>query len=117
VKPFEHNGKKFTNADAWRTAKATSKPQAAPSPEGELGGEPEDGAEIAQQHGPAHEVHLQHNHEGGQHHVHSLHPDGHEHHSDHASAEEAHEHAKKLASSGGNEEPQEEAGEPWEGAE
>ncbi|MDR5729432.1 MAG: hypothetical protein RB191_18620 [Terriglobia bacterium] len=73
------------------------------------GAEPEqDGAEIAQQHGPAMEVNLQHDHEGGTHHVHSVHPDGHEHHSDHGSAEEAHEHGKKLAGVGAEEEPESE---------
>lgn len=56
--------------------------------------------QVAQEHGPAMEVHVQHDHEGGMHHVHSMHPDGHEHHSDHASAEEAHEHGKKLAGAG-----------------
>jgi len=27
MKPFEHNGRQFTNADAWRTAKATVAPK------------------------------------------------------------------------------------------
>jgi hypothetical protein len=80
-----------------------AEPQAMPEPE-EAG--EEDGSAVAQQHGPAHEVHIQHQHEAGMHHVHSMHPDGHEHHSDHASAEEAHEHAKKLAT-GGEQEPDE----------
>lgn len=53
--------------------------------------------QVAEQHGPAQEVHLTHEHEMGAHHVHSVHPDGYEHHSDHGSAEEAHDHAKKLA--------------------
>ncbi len=60
------------------------------------GGE-EDGAAVAAEHGPAHEVHVTHDHEAGAHHVHSIHPDGHEHHSEHGSVQEAHEHAKKLA--------------------
>jgi len=64
------------------------------------GGGSEDGAEIAEEHGPAHEIHMTHDHEAGAHHVQSMHPDGHEHHSDHASVEEAHEHAKKLAGAG-----------------
>lgn len=65
-------------------------------------GEPDeqDGAQIAQEHGPAHEVHMQHDHEGGQHHVMSMHPDGHQHESMHGSVEEAHEHGKKLAGGG-----------------
>lgn len=69
------------------------------------GGDEQDGSAVAQEHGPAQEVNVQHQHEAGQHHVHSMHPDGHEHHSDHASAEEAHEHGKKLAG-GGMEEQQ-----------
>lgn len=76
----------------------------APAPmagaEPEMGGE-EDGSAVAAEHGPAHEVHITHDHAAGMHHVHSMHPDGHEHHSDHGSAEEAHEHAKKLASGEG----------------
>lgn len=32
MQPFEHNGKKFTNADAWRTAKATQPKRAASAP-------------------------------------------------------------------------------------
>ena len=67
----------------------------------------EDGAAIAAEHGPAHEVHLMHHHEEGRHEVHSMHPDGHEHHSEHGSVEEAHEHGKKLAGAG-----MEEHGEP-----
>lgn len=66
----------------------------------------EDGAQVAEEHGPAHEVHMMHDHEGGVHHVHSMHPDGHEHHSDHASAMEAHEHAKKLAGAEHEQEPE-----------
>jgi hypothetical protein len=64
----------------------------------------QDGEAIASEHGPAHEVHMQHDHEAGMHRVHSMHPDGHEHHSDHASVEDAHEHGKKLAGAG-HEEP------------
>lgn len=56
--------------------------------------------DVAAEHGPAHEIHMMHDREGGRHHVHSMHPDGHEHHSDHGSAEEAHEHAKKCAGCG-----------------
>ena len=60
----------------------------------------QDADAIAQEHGPASEIHLQHEHEMGSHHVHSVHGDGHEHHSDHGSADKAHEHAKKLAGAG-----------------
>ena len=53
--------------------------------------------QIAAEHGPAHEVHMTHDHEGGVHHVHSMHPDGYEHHADHQSADEAHMHAAHAA--------------------
>ena len=75
---------------------------AAPMPQEMEGQEPEDGAQIAEQHGPATEVNVMHQHEAGMHHVTSQHPDGHMHESDHGSAEEAHEHAKKLAGAGGD---------------
>ena len=66
----------------------------------------EDPSQVSQEHGPAVEVNVMHDHESGQHHVHSMHPDGHEHTSQHGSAEEAHEHAKKLAGGGmSHEEP------------
>ena len=62
------------------------------------GGGSEDGSQVAQEHGPASEVHVMHGE--GQHHVQSMHPDGHQHESDHGSVEEAHDHAKKLAGAG-----------------
>ena len=75
----------------------------------------QDGSAVAEQHGPAHAVNIEHEHEMGSHHVHSVHPDGHEHHSDHGSAEEAHEHGKKLAGVGAQEPESggEEESEPW----
>jgi hypothetical protein len=89
-----------------------------PAPEQQMQGaeeppeqEPEDGAEIAQMHGPANEVHEQHEDEMGVHHVTSEHPDGHHHESDHGSREEAHEHSGKLKGIGGaqhKEQPQDE---------
>jgi hypothetical protein len=78
------------------------------------GQEPEDGAEIAQQHGPATDVSMHHEHEIGVHHVTSEHPDGHHHESDHESAEAAHEHGKKLAGVGGSEHEQGGEPEPWD---
>src|SRR5277367_32755 len=77
---------------------------------------PEDGAAVAEQHGPATQVNMEHEHEMGVHHVHSVHPDGHEHQSDHDSAEKAHEHGKKLAGAGGMEGEMEsghDEEEPW----
>jgi hypothetical protein len=65
---------------------------------GEMG--QDDPQQIAQEHGPAQEVHMMHDHEGGQHHVMSMHPDGHRHESVHGSVDEAHEHGKKLAGGG-----------------
>lgn len=105
AKPLMHAGKSYTNADAWRTAKATipagKEHVAADTESPDMFDETESPEAVAEQHGPAHEVHIQHDHEGGMHHVHSLHPDGHEHQSQHGSAEEAHEHGKKLAAPGG----------------
>ena len=92
------SGHKFTNADSMRTHNAThaatSKPYDATGME-----EPgeEDGAAIAEAHGPAHSIQINHDHEMGVHEVHSDHPDGHHHSSQHGSVEEAHEHASKLA--------------------
>ena len=79
---------------------ATADPLAQPGDGsgGEMG--QDDPAAIAQQHGPAQEVHVMHDHEGAQHHVMSMHPDGHRHESVHGSVDEAHEHGKKLAGGG-----------------
>jgi len=89
-------------------------PMAVAEPENEMGGEPEDGAALAEQHGPATEVHLQHEHEMGVHHVTSEHPDGHHHESDHESAAKAHEHAKKLAGAAAEEHGEPDGDEGWE---
>lgn len=106
------DGKKFTNRPpmmshnrsmAAKSSAGGAGRQVDPlaQPEGE--GMEQDGKQVAMEHGPANEVHMQHDHAAGKHHVHSMHPDGHEHHSDHGSAEEAHEHGKDLASDGGGE--------------
>ena len=79
-------------------------------PMGEPDGDEQDGAAIAEEHGPAHEVNMKHEEES--HHVHSVHPDGHEHHSDHPSKEHAHEHAKKLAGVGMEEHNEPDGDEP-----
>ena len=73
-------------------------PLAQPGEGGEMG--QEDGSAVAEQHGPAQEIHMMHHHEEGRHEVHSMHPDGHQHSSEHGSVDEAHEHAKKLAGGG-----------------
>jgi hypothetical protein len=111
TQPLEHAGRQYSNADAWRTAKRTqSDPKAKKTPpadmhDDEMGGEePEDGAQIAEEHGPATSVQIQHDHDMGHHAVMSEHPDGHQHMSDHhESAEAAHEHAKKLSGVGAQE--------------
>jgi hypothetical protein len=53
--------------------------------------------QVAAEHGPAHTIHMTHDHENGMHHVHSVHPDGMEHHADHKSAMHAHHHAMHAA--------------------
>jgi hypothetical protein len=53
--------------------------------------------QLAQQHGPAMETHITHDHVNNIHHLHTVHPDGHQHHSDHGSAEEAHMGAANAA--------------------
>jgi len=95
-------------------------PKAAPMSAGSAemeGQEPEDGAQVSEQHGPPMELHQEHDDSMGMHHVHSVHADGYEHHSDHGSREEAHEHAGKLHGIGGKKEHSEPDGdegeEPW----
>lgn len=53
--------------------------------------------QVAAEHGPAHTIHITHDHEAGQHHVHSLHPSGYEHHADHSHPMHAHHHAMHAA--------------------
>jgi hypothetical protein len=100
---------------------STKKPMAK-SPQEQMGGmdsgapEGEEAPEaVAAEHGPAVEVHHQHDHEMGVHQVHSVHSDGHEHHSQHGSADEALEHHKKLVGGGepSEEHNEEEGEEPW----
>lgn len=99
--------------------KTVGKPMAkAPMQQGgmEMGDGEQDGGAVSQEHGPAVEVNISHEHEMGSHHVRSSHPDGHMHESDHGSAEEAHEHGKKLAGIGAAEmhaEPDGDESDPW----
>lgn len=66
-------------------------------------GAPADHSEIQQvtaDHGPAHTVHMAHDHASGRSHVHSVHADGHEHHADHEGQSHvmnAHHHAMHAA--------------------
>lgn len=102
------DGSKHTNHDSMKRADARfAAKQPQPRQAGEtdqdqddLGQMEDDPAQVAQEHGPAVEINIQHHHEAGQHHVHSVHPDGHEHHSEHGSAQEAHAHAAQLAGEG-----------------
>jgi hypothetical protein len=71
-------------------------------------GAAESGDMVAKEHGPAHEVHITHDHATGQHHVHSVHQDGHQNHSVHATPEEAHMHAQAAAGIPGGMEEKEE---------
>jgi hypothetical protein len=64
--------------------------------EGKKEAQPEQHPVVAQ-HGPAHTVHIKHDHTANKHHVHSTHEDGHENMSEHQSAAEAHEEGGKLA--------------------
>jgi hypothetical protein len=107
---LEHAGRQYSSPDAWRTAKRTqSAPKASPAPhDDEMPGEgdmdEQDGAQIAEEHGPATSIQIQHDHDMGHHTVMSEHPDGHQHQSDHhESAEAAHEHARKLSGVGAQE--------------
>jgi hypothetical protein len=104
----DSGGNKFTNHSAMKSSeaklKAKSPANAAISHE-EENGQPDaanqqDGKALAQQHGPATEIQIQHDHEGGQHHVHAVHPDMHEHDSQHGSAAEAHAFAGDCAGGG-----------------
>ncbi len=60
-------------------------------------GAEQDGAAMAQQHGPAASIDIQH---GQTHTVHVTHPDGHTHESQHASAAAAHKYAADCAGGG-----------------
>ena len=114
------DGKKFTNRPQMKQHERSIGQMSAKSEAGGAGTQQmdplqqpgqeqgsEDPSQVAAEHGPAQEVHMMHDHEGGQHHVMSMHPDGHQHESHHGSVEEAHEHAKKLAGAGAMEEHQE----------
>lgn len=92
------------SAGAKKPAPKQSMPMAGAPAMGPGEAEPEDGAQIAEQHGPAMEVHHQDDEQMGVHHVTSEHPDGHHHESDHGSKEEAHEHGGKLKGIGKSEE-------------
>lgn len=94
------DGKKFSGRQAMLSHE---RKMSKPAPQAETSDDEsgsygmDEGGEDPMAHGPASEVHITHDHEGGMHHVHAVHADGTESHSDHGSVEEAHEHGKKLA--------------------
>lgn len=103
----DSGGGKHTNHSSYKSAESklqskgpTGSPSVRPGDgdDEEMGGE-SDGAAMAQQHGPAVQIDIQHNHEQGQHSVHVSHPDGHSHESQHGSAAEAHKYAGDCAGS------------------
>lgn len=101
----DSGGNKFTNHGAMKSSEAKLKakgpsetPQA--EPEGEQPAEGSDGAALAQEHGPAVQIDIQHDHESGQHSVHVTHKNGHSHESQHGSAAEAHKFAGDCAGGG-----------------
>jgi hypothetical protein len=110
--PFvSKDGSKHTNHDSMKRADArfgAKQPQGAAGAsddynsgaEDELDNEPQDGASMAAEHGPAIETTLKHDHEAGTHQVHAVHPDGHEHDTEHGSADEAHQYAADCAGVG-----------------
>jgi hypothetical protein len=109
MNPFTaKDGSRHTNRDTMKRADAmyASKQPAQPSAQGDGdagmddGGDPQDGKAMAEQHGPAIEVSVHHDHEGGSHKVHAVHPDGHEHDTEHGSADEAHQFASDCAGCG-----------------
>ena len=100
----DSSGGKHTNHSSYKSAESKLKakgPSATPQPDGDPAEEQgSDGAAMAQQHGPAVQIDIQHNHEAGQHTVHAMHPDGHSHESQHGSAAEAHQFAGDCAGGG-----------------
>jgi hypothetical protein len=61
-------------------------------------------ADVTKAHGPAHTIHIAHDHEGKKHVVSSEHEDGHTHETEHGSAKEAHDSAEQLSLEAGGEE-------------
>lgn len=94
------DGSKHTNHSTMKAADAhygAGKPAPEEHNAPEEGESQNDGAQVAEEHGPAQVIDIQHDHEGGRHVVHATHPDGHEHETEHASAGEAHKFAADCA--------------------
>lgn len=91
------------NADMRFGAKKPAMSQADGMGDDDQGGDPQDGAAIEAEHGPAVEIQIHHDHDAGTHKVHAEHPDGHSHDTDHASADEAYKFAADVAGVGAEE--------------
>jgi hypothetical protein len=77
-------------------------------------GDHEEIKQIAAEHGPAHEIHMAHDHMAKVSHVHSVHEDGHQHHAEHAGEDHvmmAHHHAMHASGVSPEEETEENEGE------
>ena len=123
MKPLEHAGKKFTNADAWRTAKAmvhgnTSAPTGDPEPEEGQEGEMQPHHEqihahlqaMHEQTGEAH-THVEH-HDDGSHTSHHVSKSGEVHGPhDHANIEALKQHMDQFLEEEGQEKGEDEGGE------
>ena len=97
------DGSKFTNRSTMQQHEArvgSKAPQPADVDDHDADNEPQDGAAIAAEHGPAIEVDVHHDHEANKHSVHASHPDGHEHQTEHATADEAHKFAAAVSGVG-----------------
>lgn len=104
----DRGGGKHTNHSSFKSAEAKLKskgPSATPQGGADMqGGQDEgdmqggqDGKAMAQQHGPALQLSIDHT---SGHKVHAMHQDGHEHESEHGSAAEAHQFAGDCAGGG-----------------
>jgi hypothetical protein len=99
------NGKEYTNRsqakhEDRRMEAAKPEPAEQPQegqPEDESWGDEGEGSQMAQEHGPAVETHVMHDHENNRHMTMVKHPDGHEHQMEHGSAQEAHKYAADCA--------------------
>lgn len=100
----DSSGGKHTNHSSFKSAEAKLKakgPSATPPMQTDGESQSEQGGKaMAEQHGPAVQIDIQHDHQGGRHSVHAMHQDGHEHETEHGSATEAHGYAADCAGGG-----------------
>jgi len=109
-----HDGKMHGNIQTIeRYDESKGHKPAKPKPTGgESGGEHEASGmdeikQVAMEHGPAHKLTIEHDHDGGEHKITSHHEDGHVHHSTHSSPAEAHAAAAHLGGASDTNELQE----------